>query len=93
MVCPECGEEAVAVAPTSLTPQLAPVADWSHRDGEPLCPVMTVEGYRAALPVPADATDTTTLDWVSGQAVGRELGFFQEWSRDEDWDEDWEAGF
>jgi hypothetical protein len=46
--CPECGERAVARPPTRWTDANGPRPEHSHRDGEPLCPVMTAQGYRPA---------------------------------------------
>jgi hypothetical protein len=49
--CPECGEPAVPRPPTSLWPAgNGPRPEHSHRDGEPLCPVITAKGYRPAAP-------------------------------------------
>ena len=48
--CPECGEPAVARPPTRWTNANGPRPERSHRDGEPLCPVMTAQGYRPARP-------------------------------------------
>jgi hypothetical protein len=53
MRCPECHEPAkranlprrgwaLEVEPKRL--------QWAHKDGEPLCPVMTGKGYQPALP-------------------------------------------
>jgi ribosomal protein L37AE/L43A len=56
MVCPECGEEAVHRPPLSAMPSQAlgmERPEWSHPDGEPLCPVVGASGYEPALPVPA----------------------------------------
>ena len=56
--CPECGEPAHRVRPTTLVPYAAyglPVPDWSHADGEPLCPVIGPAGYQPADPVPAQS--------------------------------------
>jgi hypothetical protein len=52
-VCPECGEPVRRVPPRSLVPWAAhglPVPQWSHTDGEPLCPVLGPDGYRPADP-------------------------------------------
>ena len=57
--CPECGEEAVHRPPNDLAPWLRecisagrlPAPEWSHLDGEPLCPVMGDHGYEPAQPV------------------------------------------
>ncbi|KWX02759.1 hypothetical protein C3Y87_03955 [Carbonactinospora thermoautotrophica] len=56
LVCPECGEPVQQRPPTSPTPWRAngrPVPEYSHLDGEPLCPVMGQHGYEPAQPVPA----------------------------------------
>ncbi|NYH79022.1 hypothetical protein FHR84_002356 [Actinopolyspora biskrensis] len=52
-ICPECEEEAINTPPTKATPQLRAegLPEWSHRDGEPLCPVMSSSGYVPADPV------------------------------------------
>jgi len=52
-VCPECGEPARRVPPATRLPWAAhrlPVPQWSHLDGEPLCPVVGECGYRPAEP-------------------------------------------
>ncbi len=57
MVCPECGEPAVARPPRTLLRYAVhgmSTPAWSHRDGEPLCPVMGAGGYRPAEPVAAE---------------------------------------
>jgi hypothetical protein len=56
MVCPECGETAVAFI--SLFRTAGPFLQWRHEvDGQPLCPVINtgdgVVGYVPATPVPA----------------------------------------
>ena len=51
--CPECGEPATARPPTRWTDANGPRPGHSHRDGEPLCPVMTAQGYRPAQPTTA----------------------------------------
>jgi hypothetical protein len=48
--CPECGEPATARPPTRWTAANGPRPEHSHRDGEPLCPVMTAQGYQPAKP-------------------------------------------
>jgi hypothetical protein len=55
MVCPECGEPVRQRPPTALAPAGTPPTAWSHTDGEPLCPVMTQDGYAPARPVPLHA--------------------------------------
>ena len=49
-VCPVCGEPVRPVPPTTPRPAEEPMAVWSHLDGEPLCPVMGLNGYRPAHP-------------------------------------------
>ena len=55
MKCPECGE------PVQAKPPKQARSGWtrdveerrlkhSHKDGEPLCPVMTKTGYQPAMP-------------------------------------------
>ena len=46
--CPVCGEVAVNQPPTSWAPAFGPRPQWSHWDGEPLCPVIGPDGYRPA---------------------------------------------
>lgn len=50
LVCPECGEDAVACPPTHWTAAYGPPPEHSHTDGEPLCPVVGRDGYRPARP-------------------------------------------
>jgi hypothetical protein len=54
LVCPECGESVVRRPPTNWLPAWGPRPDYSHADGEPLCPVVGPDGYRPADPVPAE---------------------------------------
>ena len=52
-VCPECGEPARHLPPTARFPWAAhhlPVPQWSHTDGEPLCPVPSDTGRQPAEP-------------------------------------------
>jgi len=49
--CPECGERAITRPPVRWTAANGPRPEHSHVDGEPLCPVMTAQGYRPARPV------------------------------------------
>jgi hypothetical protein len=56
--CPECGERAVAHPPTRWADANGPRPQHSHRDGEPLCPVMTAQGYRPAKPTTHRPTGT-----------------------------------
>lgn len=44
--CEECGERAIEVEPTSWNPCWGPVPQWSHEDGEPLCPTVGPNGYQ-----------------------------------------------
>lgn len=48
MVCPVCHEPARACPPRQWVPANGPRPPWSHRDGEPLCPVVGATGYRPA---------------------------------------------
>jgi len=58
-VCPPCGEPAVPASPPpspwfdTWTNTGHPVPEWSHADGEPLCPVVGEHGYEPATAVPA----------------------------------------
>lgn len=52
--CPECGERIIQCSPIN-TPWLQvwtatghPIPEWSHLDGQPLCPVMGEHGYEPA---------------------------------------------
>lgn len=47
-VCPECHEPARPCPPHRWVPANGPRPAWSHVDGEPLCPVVGVDGYRPA---------------------------------------------
>lgn len=51
LICPECHEEALIRPPRNWTPAWGPEPDYSHTDGEPLCPVMTAHGYQPAHPI------------------------------------------
>jgi hypothetical protein len=42
--CEECGEPAVESPPTSWDPSWGTVPEWSHEDGEPLCPSEGLNG-------------------------------------------------
>lgn len=55
-ICPQCGEEALNKRPTSVTPYQRQngMPEWSHHDGEALCPVMGPDGYLSAEPVRTD---------------------------------------
>ena len=51
--CPECGDPAVHQPPDDLVPYQAHGTEppqWSHPDRSALCPVMTPDGYRPAVP-------------------------------------------
>ena len=55
-VCPQCGEPVRRTPPAARLPWSAhrlPVPQWSHTDGEPLCPVVTDCGYQPAGPAEA----------------------------------------
>lgn len=59
LYCPECGQPARRTPPTTQVPYAAhgmPRPDFSHLDGESLCPVVTDAGYQPARPVHADGT-------------------------------------
>jgi hypothetical protein len=59
MVCPECEEPVQQQPPTAIMPVSFGRPAWSHLDGEPLCPVMTSDGYAPAEPVAADQARLT----------------------------------
>lgn len=48
--CPECGEPAIDQPPRRWVPANGRRPQHSHPDGEPLCPVVTAQGYRPAHP-------------------------------------------
>lgn len=50
LVCSECYEPAVLKPPREWTPAWGPPPPHSHWDGEPLCAVMTRDGYHSAEP-------------------------------------------
>lgn len=53
LVCPECGGDAIEKPPREwITRTWEPTPCYSHTDGEPLCAVMTRDGYRPAEPIP-----------------------------------------
>lgn len=54
LICPECGEPALATPPRTWTPAWGPPPPYAHADGEPLCPVVGSGGYEPAQPVPND---------------------------------------
>lgn len=49
--CPECGEQARHQPPSEWTEANGPRPDFSHLDGEPLCPIPGRDGSGPALPV------------------------------------------
>ncbi|MGW3734742.1 hypothetical protein [Streptomyces sp. NPDC005148] len=49
-VCSQCGEPAEESEPSAWTPAWGEPPRWSHRDGEPLCPVVGANGYEPAQP-------------------------------------------
>jgi hypothetical protein len=51
MTCPECGEPVVRRPPRTWLPAWGPRPEYSHLDGEPLCPVSGPDGYVPAEPV------------------------------------------
>ncbi len=44
-VCSQCGEPAKEAEPSSWAPAWSTTPQWSHQDGEPLCPVVGPDGY------------------------------------------------
>lgn len=51
LVCSECGEEVVPGRPVrELIGVESKRMQHRHKDGEPLCPVMTSSGYQPAMP-------------------------------------------
>lgn len=46
--CAECGEQVQEEPPTSWNRTWGPVPEWSHLDGEPLCPIVGDGGYEPA---------------------------------------------
>ena len=55
LICPGCGEDAVAEPPADLMPWEAhgmPGPEWSHRDRSSLCPAIGPTGYEPAQPQP-----------------------------------------
>jgi hypothetical protein len=42
--CSECGERAVEIPPANWDPSWGPLPEWSHEDGEPLCPTEGLGG-------------------------------------------------
>lgn len=72
MVCPECGEAVRQRRPATLVPGLR--AEWSHLDGEPLCPVMGPDGYEPAQPVEAwSGPRIGDVVWIKAAGVVVEL--------------------
>jgi hypothetical protein len=69
MRCSECAEPAVNRPPTTqpwastrTEAHQQPLPEWSHTDGEPLCPVVGEHGYEPAQPVPANQVEDDTAD-------------------------------
>ncbi len=52
--CPECGEPITHTPPSAWQDFWGPRPDWSHLDGEPLCPVIGEHGYQPARPDRSD---------------------------------------
>ncbi|MGI5131618.1 hypothetical protein ACQEVB_32775 [Pseudonocardia sp. CA-107938] len=57
LICPECHESAHVRPPSAWVPAWGPPPPHSHRDGLPLCPVMTATGYRPADPITYQRND------------------------------------
>jgi hypothetical protein len=68
LVCPECGEPAVARPPSSWPAACGPRPGYCHPDGEPLCPVIGPGGYLPASPV---HPDTTPIERPGSPRTGR----------------------
>ena len=66
MVCLECGEAAHRAPPPRWAPANGPRPRWSHRDGEPLCPVLGPDGYQSAKPVTAAGGDPAQVGDLFG---------------------------
>jgi hypothetical protein len=49
-VCPRCDQPAQARPPEEWSPAAGPHPNWSHMDGQPLCPVQGAYGYLPAMP-------------------------------------------
>lgn len=49
-VCSQCSEPAEETSPSSWTPAWGEAPQWSHVDGEPLCPVVGANGYEPCAP-------------------------------------------
>lgn len=67
MVCSECGEPAYKRPPRPWGGSSGVDKNrkqWSHKDGEPLCPVMTSKGYQPALPTPATSGNPGLNDYM-----------------------------
>lgn len=54
LVCPECGEPVRQAPPAAWIEAWGPRPGHSHHDGQPLCPVMSSDGYRPAQPIRAE---------------------------------------
>jgi hypothetical protein len=77
MRCPECGEDAVHQPPSDLVPWEAhglARAEWSHRDGTRLCPVIGPAGYQPAQPQPAPSQPGTAATRPEPAEVARPAG-------------------
>ncbi|TQS43733.1 hypothetical protein [Cryptosporangium phraense] len=77
-VCPECGEPVEHVPPYDAgTGALAggdPARqEWSHLDGEPLCPVVTDTGYQPALPTRIDPPSTPPTSTTASTSTAPSL--------------------
>lgn len=76
LVCPECGEDAIDRPPTTLVPYAShgmDRPDYSHPDGEPLCPVIGPHGYQPAEPVEVLAREPTEQIAAAHDAVTQAL--------------------
>jgi hypothetical protein len=56
LICPECGEPAIASPPQNWPSAWGSQPNYSHTDGEPLCPVMTATGYQPTNPTASEDT-------------------------------------
>ena len=77
LICPGCGEDAVAEPPADLVPWQAhgrAVPEWSHRDRTSLCPVIGPAGYEPAEPQAADAQAGTEVPRLVPPEPGRQPG-------------------
>lgn len=53
LICPGCAEAVRPEPPTFWTVTAGPVPQWSHVDGEALCPAISADGHRPAEPIVA----------------------------------------